>query len=66
MASIWFVTTSPTRAPSGTGSSFFAGYNKALKAELALSATPYLIAPFGERPLTRYGLKLEADAIKII
>jgi CRISPR-associated protein (TIGR02584 family) len=54
----------------GVSKEFFeqkcAKINKALKAELALSATPYLIAPFGERPLTRYGLKLEADAIKII
>ncbi|GHT95139.1 CRISPR-associated protein [Betaproteobacteria bacterium] len=54
----------------GVSKEFFeqkrAKINKALNAELALSARVYLIAPFGERPLTRYGLKLASNAIGIV
>jgi CRISPR-associated protein (TIGR02584 family) len=39
---------------------------RVLTRELALFATPYQIAPFGARPLTRYGLNIAPEAIRII
>ena len=37
--------------------------NRILKNSLGLAATPYLIASLGQRPLTRYGLLLQANEI---
>jgi len=37
--------------------------NRLLKNGLGLMATPYLIASTGRRPLTRYGLRLQADEV---
>ncbi|WP_415035178.1 CRISPR-associated ring nuclease Csm6 [Azonexus sp.] len=37
--------------------------NSRLKTALGLAATPYLIAPHGQRPLTRYGLRLQPGQI---
>lgn len=37
--------------------------NRILKNSLGLAATPCLIASLGQRPLTRYGLLLQANEI---
>lgn len=54
-------------AADGFSKEFFeqkrARINSQLKAALGLAATPYLIAPQGQRPLTRYGLTLQPGQI---
>lgn len=54
-------------AEDGFSKEFFeqkcAKVNRQLKTALGLAATPYLIVPNGQRPLTRYGLTLQPEQI---
>ena len=55
---------------SGFSKEFFeqkcAKLNRALRNSLGLAATPYLIASIGQRPLTRYGLRLQEDEVEVV
>lgn len=61
--------TANTLAKDGFSKEFFeekrSKINKQLKTALGLAATPYLIAPHGQRPLTRYGLTLQPEQIQL-
>jgi hypothetical protein len=67
--SIDYERTAKTLAMEGFSKEFFeqkcAKVNREIKAALGQAATPYLITPQGNRPLTRYGLMLQPEQIRL-